>query len=136
MYVLTVATLLAQAAIDLATGGPIHLPNIALFFNNLYPSRTNVLADYTITDVGGFTNIQAVTFGTPFLNGNQQAEALGGLITWLTTALTDLPATAYGIVLLNTDSSAVILAERFATPVSFNAIGNSFSLIPRLVYDT
>lgn len=136
MYVETTQTLLAQAEQDVATAGAFHGAQIALFTNSLFPQRTNVLTDFTISDFGGLTNLQAITWGTPFLNGNQQAETLGGLITWLTTALTGLPVTAYGYVIVDSTSAILLLAEAFATPVTFAASGNSFSLVPRLVYDT
>ena len=134
MYIQNIYTLLAQAAIDIAVAGPYHGAKIALFTNNQNPSRSDVLSSYTVADFGGLTNEQSITWGTPFLNGNQQAEVLGGLMSWLTTSTTGLPVTAYGYVIVDTTGAILLLAEKFATPVTFGASGNSFSLIPRLVY--
>jgi len=136
MYVQTAQTLLDELTRLLATGGPFALPNIALFFNDVQPTRSSDLDTFDITNKGGFTNIQAVVFGSGFLNADQAAECLGALVNWLTTSLDDLPATAYGYVLLNTGSTAILLGERFAQPVTFQVIGQNLGVIPRLVVDT
>jgi hypothetical protein len=136
VYVQTIFTLLAQALQQTATPGKYFGAQIALFTNNLYPTRTNLLSDFTIADFGGLTNLQALVWAAPFLNSNQQAEVLGALITWLTTSSTGLPVTVYGYLIVDSAGTDLLLAERFANPVAFNASGVSFSLIPRLVYDT
>lgn len=136
MYVQTTAVLLETATAMLATGAPFHGAKIALYTNDIYPVRTLALSDFTITDFGGLTNLQAITWGAPFLNGNQQGEVLGGLVNWLTTSTTGLPVTAYGYVITDSTGAVLQLAERFATPITFNASGNSYGIIPRLVWDT
>lgn len=136
MYVLAQATLLAEAVLEIAVGGPFHTPKIALYTNDLYPSRGSVLADFTITDFGGLTNLQSVVWGAPFINDLQQAEVLAALLNWLTTATTSLPVTVYGYVMTDTAGAVLLLAERFATPIVYNRSGQSEGLIPRLVFNT
>lgn len=136
MYVNSKATLLAQAVQDLASGGPYHLPKIALFTNDFLPGRAAVFGDFTIADFGGLTNVQDVIFGAPFLNPNQQAEALAAMLSWLTVSSALLPITAYGYVILNTAGSNWVLAERFPTPWVFNAGGPPLNFIPRLIWNT
>lgn len=136
MYVNVLDTLLDALAELIGVGGPYNAVKIALYTNDETPSRTSELADFTITDFGGLTNLKTVTWSTPFANAAQQAEVLGGLLTWLTTGATGLPVTVYGYVMTDTAGTALILAERFAVPFEINAAGQSRSLVPRLVLNT
>jgi hypothetical protein len=128
--------LLAQATLEIGMGGPYNGVKICLFTNNIYPTRTNVLSDFTIANFGGLTNLQSITWGTPFLNQNQQAEVRGTLVNWLTTASTGLPITAYGYCITDTAGAVLIMAEGFAVPFTFSTTGADLAIIPRLVYDT
>jgi len=136
MYVLSAATLLAQAVQDLDTGGPFDTNKIALYTNDVYPNRNSAVADFEIGNFGGLTNLKSIVWGAPFVNTLQQAEAMAALLNWLTTATTDLPATAYGYIITDTAGTGYVLGERFATPVTFNVSGQNLGLIPRLVWDT
>lgn len=136
MYVQNLTTLLNTIAEIIAMSAQFNGAKIALYTNDIYPSRTNVVGDFTIADFGGLTNQKAITWGTQFANAQQQAEVLGGLLTWLTTASTGLPQTAYGYVILKSDASDWLLAERFATPFQYTASGQQLSIVPRMVYDT
>jgi hypothetical protein len=136
VYVNSKATLLLQAIQDLGAGGPYNAPKIALFTNDMNPGRNNVFADFVIADFGGLTNVKTVTWGTPYINGNLQAEVLAGLLDWLTVSSALLPMTAFGYVLLDTAGTDWLLAERFATPWIFNTGGPPLNLISRLVWNT
>lgn len=136
MYVLNQTTLLDEATIEVGVGGPFEAPKIALYTNDVYPARGMAIGDFDIANFGGLTNQKAVTWGTPFLNDSQQAEVLGALINWLTTALALLPITAFGYLLLNTAGTDWLLGERFAVSITFTRIGQSEGVIPRLVFDT
>lgn len=136
MYVNSKATLLAQAIQDLAVGGPYHTPKIAVFTNDIIPGRASLYADFTVADFGGLTNKQAVTWGTPFLNSNQQAEVIAAIVSWLTTSAVGLPITAFGYVLLDNAGTDWILAERFPAPWVFNDGGPPLNFLPRLVWNT
>jgi hypothetical protein len=135
-YALTSATLLAEATIEIGSGGPFHTPKIALYTNDVYPSKGAILEDFTTTDFAGLTNLQAVTWGTPWVNDNGQAELLGARVDWLTTEAPVDTITAYGYVLTNSAGDTLLLAERFATPLSFQRSGQQESIIPRLVFDS
>jgi hypothetical protein len=136
MYVLTQATLLAEAILEIAAGGPFHTPKMALYTSDVYPNKTSQLSDFVITDFGGLTNLQAIVWGAPWVNDNGQAEILGALLNWLTTSITGLPVTAYGYVMTDSTGAVLLLAERFAVPLVFGRSGQSEGVLPRLVFDT
>lgn len=134
MNIFTTAQLLAMMIYELATGGNFNLPKMALYTNDIAPAPGRPLADYTITDFAGLTNLKNVVFGTPFINDSLQAEARGALLTWTTVSLPDPAVTVYGWVEVDTAGTDVLRAERFAVPYQFTRIGQSFSLVPRLVF--
>lgn len=136
MYVLSQGTLLAEATVEIATGGPFKTVKMALYTNDVYPAKTSILTDFTITDFGGLTNLQAIVWGAPWINDNGQAEVLGALLNWLTVTAPDPAVTAYGYVIANTAGDTLIMAERFAVPLTFGRAGQSEGVIPRLVFDT
>jgi hypothetical protein len=136
MYVQNQTTLLSTLAYLIGVGGPFNGINIALFTNNIYPTRNKVFADYTYGTFGGITALQSIIWGTPFLNGNSQAEVLGGLINFLTTSAPSSPVTAYGYLFVNAGATDWLLAEAFATPVVFSLAGQYLGIVPRMVYDT
>jgi len=135
VYVVNQAALLLQAIADIGVGGPFHTPKIALYTNDVSPARGMILADFTIADFAGLTNVRDVTLGAPFINDLQQAQANGDLMSWLTLTLPVDPVTAYGYVLVNSAGTAWLLAERFAEPLVFTRAGQSESLVPRLIWD-
>jgi len=131
MYVTKSGLLLDQAIAEIGVGGPLEAPKAALFTNDFFPVRTSVFADFTIGNFGGLTNVKNVVWGAPFINGLQQAEVWAGLLNWLTTALTLLPITAFGWVLLDTAGTDWLIAERFAESVEFTYSGQNFGMVPR-----
>jgi hypothetical protein len=136
VYVQKISTLVATVTRVLAASGPFNGALIALFQNDIYPVRTNVFGDFTYGAIGGIAATQAITWGTPFVNGNQQAQVQGGLIDFLTTTNPTDPITAYGYVIFNAVPDDWILAERFAVPFTFTAAGQYLGIVPRLIYDT
>lgn len=136
MYVLTTLQLIAQALADVAVGGPFAGAKIALYTNNISPSKNRVLADFTIADWGGLTNLKALTWGAPFANDSQQAEVRAGLTTWLTLTTPVTEVIVYGYVVTDTAGAVLLMAEKFATPYTFNRAGQAFGFVPRLVYDS
>lgn len=135
MYVAKRGLLLDQATADVGVGGPLDAPKIALYTNDFYPVRGSVFADFTIGDFGGLTNVKTVTLGAPFINQLDQAEVLGALVNWLTTATTLLPITAFGWVLLDTAGTDWLVAERFAESYAFTYSGQNFGMVPRLKWN-
>lgn len=135
MYIIKRDTLLDQAAVDVGVGGPFNAPHIVLYTNDIFPSRGTPLADFDIADFGGLTNNRLVVLGAPYLNDFDQAEVDGGLVSWLTSATTLLPITAYGYLLLTTGGTDWLVGERFAEPITFSRAGQSESLIPRLIWN-
>lgn len=135
MYTVRKGVLLDQAIVDVGVGGPFEAPKIALYTNNVFPSRGSVLADFDIANFAGLTNQKAVVWGAPWLNGNAQAEVSGALLSWLTVTLPDPTVTAYGYVLLDTAGTEWLVAERFAESYAFTYIGQVFQLIPRLKWN-
>lgn len=136
MYVQTVVNLLAQAVAAIGVGGAFNAAKIALYRSPALPGRRKALADFDITDIGGATNIKSIAWGAPFVNVNEQAEVQGGLVSWLTT-LAPVPAISIaGYVILNTAGDTVLLAEAFPQLVTFDKLGQNFSLVPRLTFDT
>lgn len=136
MYVQTTTNLLAQAIQAIGTGGPFNAAKIALFHTAGNVGRTKTLADFTITDFGGLTNLKSLTWGAPFINQNQQAEVMAGNTNWLTVTAVLLPITVLGYVIVNTAGDTLLLAELFPVPIVFDHAGQNFGGVPRLVWDT
>lgn len=136
MYVNNVATLLAMLNASVIAAGAFFGAKIGLFQNNMSPNRTNVLADFTVTTFNGITDWTAITWSAPFINDNQQAEVWGNLIHFLTTSLPSPAVTVYGYVIQDSGGTNVLLAERFATPYTFNRNGQALGLVPRRILDT
>jgi len=136
MYVCNQDTLEAILTTEIAVGGIFEAPKMALYTNNVFPARGMLVGDFIFANFGGLTNQKAVTWGVPFLNALQQAEVLGGLLSWLTVTDEDPAVTAYGWILLNTAGAAWLAAERFAEPQAFGPAGTNLSIVPRLVMDT
>lgn len=136
MYVNNKATLLANLVEQVGMGGIFNGSFIGLFQNDIFPTRNNVFADFTVVTFNGVTDWTAITWGAPFINGQTQAEVLGGLINWLTTSAPTTPVTAYGYVIVDSTKAIFQLAERFATPFIFSASGQHLGMIPRMVLDT
>jgi hypothetical protein len=134
LNVYTTAQLLAMLIHELDVAGMLHLPKMALFTNDVVPSPNKVVADFTITDFGGLTNLKSVVYGTPFVNDSLQAEVRGANLSWATVTLPDPAVTAYGWVEVDTTGADVIRAERFAVPFQFNRAGQVFTMTPRIVW--
>jgi len=123
-----------RIAVDGFTGGPGDGAKIGLYLNDVTPTPSSVVDDFNIDTIGGATQPKAITWAPAFINDNLQGEARGGLINWLTANDTGLPVTAFGYIIVDTTGAVLLLAERFAVPYTFNRIGQTFSLVPRVVF--
>lgn len=136
MYINSKATLIDLLTAAVGVAGTYNGVKVALFTNDVNPNRNSEVADFDIADFGGLTNLKAVVWGVPFGNAYSQAEVMGALLNWLTTAITLLPKTVYGYIMTDTAGTVYILGERFAEPYTFEASGQNLGFVPRLVFDT
>lgn len=130
MFISSKGALVSDLAAAIAVGGVYAGVKWALFTNNVNPSLNMVPGDFSIADFGGLTNLQAVTWGTVFLNDSGQAEVRGDSLSWLTTSDPLTTTIAYGWVELDTAGTHVIRAEKFAVPYTFTRAGQELTLVP------
>lgn len=100
--------------------------SLRLFQNNFTPDRNSVDADFDVADFGGYANITIATFNDPFM------DILGRAITLAPTQVFAASGVApsnliYGWYFRNV-AGDVILAERFASPISMAAITDALPL--------
>jgi hypothetical protein len=98
---------------------------IALFKNDIIPTRLSVLADFTEAAFPGYAPQSISIPGPAFLNAQQYAQVDGNMLTFSSTGAS--AETIYGYILYDT-TPTVILAERFAAPVPFLAAGSSVDI--------
>jgi hypothetical protein len=98
---------------------PLLAPKMGLFKNNIVPTPSNVLADFTEADFTGYAQ-QSITWGA--VGVDQSGIPVGpGTVTFTQTAVT-VSEIVYGMFIVDS-TGAIVGAALFDTPVNFGAVG-------------
>lgn len=132
MIVSPSALLLQLLTAEVGMSGAYNGATIHLFVNDFTPSPTSALGDFTDCTATGYTP-GSVTWDTPSLNDNLQAEVYGNVFeTIFSAGATELP-TIYGFYLVGSDTTTLLGSARYDTPVAITRNGQSHRVLPQLV---
>jgi len=113
--------------------------SMRLFKNNLTPTGANVLSDFVEADFTGYPTGTGVpltgVFGTPYLNGSNQGETDGSLVTFTQTG-TGTTCDVYGYYVLDGSGNLLFSERNAAAPIAMNAAGLSYTVLPQFLEDT
>lgn len=99
-----------------------------LFVNDVTPSATSVLADFTEPTFPGYTaGGQALVYGSPATNGTGQGAMTATKLTW-TCSGGGAPEDVLGYVIYNDSTGKVWKAERMDTPATMADSGDKIEL--------
>jgi hypothetical protein len=122
-------------AIELALGTAVTgLVHVHLYTNNLTPSKTNVLGDFTeltVAEVPGYAAQSANWFaGVPFRRQDGNWEDPSSLVdpTFAATGAVPAPVSVYGFFLTDSTDAILLGSGLFDSPFTFTAIGDGFTL--------
>jgi len=107
---------------------------IMLVQNDFAPAESLVLADVTLANFAGSTAIAAAAGAQPVLADPGTNDAImdikmpAGGFRWETTALTNLPQTIYGYVLMDSAHTVVYASERFTSPITLTAVNQRIDI--------
>ena len=105
------------AALADVVAGDLDGALVALWKNNITPSRNSTLADLGEADYTGYAASAAVVWGAPFLNANGDGQVVGGNKQFQPTGTTTT-CEVYGYWLEPTAGSTTpVLAVKFSSPV-------------------
>lgn len=121
---------LTAVAPGVADAGRFNGAKIALFTDDIVPSRATVLADLTQPTYTGYAISAAIVFGLAFTNDNGAAEVLGDGKQFPCTA-DGASQTVHGYMCLNAAGTGVLWAERFDTPQTIATAGQNIFVLPR-----
>ncbi len=103
---------------------------IGLFHNNYVPNRQTALADLTVANFTGYALSAAVVWGTPFIDPVIGPVVLANLKVFAAGNPTTVPNTIYGYYIVDAAGTALLWAERFATPRVVSAPGDAVTVLP------
>jgi hypothetical protein len=80
---------------------------------------------------------QALTgvFGTPFLNGSDQGQSNGSLVTFTMTGVATTN-NIYGYFIVDNAGNLICSERNSAAPVAMNAAGLLYTVLPQFIEDT
>jgi len=108
---------------------------ISLYTNNLTPTRTNVLADFTEltnVEVPGYAGVAIAWNGTPVRNQDASWSDEAAQAIFQATGAPPAPQIVYGWFLQNAGKTVLLASGLFAVPFTFVQTGDGFFLTPRL----
>lgn len=100
---------------------------VHLYTNEHSPSSDDVVADYTEATFDAYDEVTIAALTGP-VNGTPNGLALIGTATWIAGDIEAPGQTCRGYYVTNADSSALFLAEQFATPTPFSVPGDFLNL--------
>lgn len=106
--------------------------DLHLYQNDMAPSPSSVLADFTEADYDGYAE-ETITPATwaVFLQGISQAVAVGPGVVFSPTGSTT-PNVIYGYYVTDNTGARLLWAERFAEPKVMNGVTTGFTLVPAI----
>lgn len=116
--------------IDLITAGLASGHKIRLFKTDVAPTVNSIITDFTEADFSGYTagGIAISTFGSASWQSQGAAVEWSNQVTWSQTAITT-GNTIFGCYFVSGDLTPYLIsAERFASPISMQAIGDQIIL--------
>lgn len=124
-----------MTAVELALGTAITgLVHVHLYTNNLSPTKTNVLGDFTEltnVEVPGYAVKSANWFaGVPFRRSDGTWEDPSSLVdpTFVATGAPPVPIVVYGAFLTDSTDAILVGSGIFTVPFTFTLIGDGFTL--------
>jgi len=102
---------------------------LRLFQNNHTPAHGDVLATYTEATFSGYAAIQLVSWGAPYLSADFHAW-IDEIVRTFTASASSPANTIYGYYVTK-GSTDLLWAELALTPVTINASGQQYSVLPR-----
>jgi hypothetical protein len=96
--------------------------------------KTNVAADFTECDFGGYVDQDPAFAGPAFINGAFQGEIDGATMVFAADGTIAAPQDALGYYVLD-DSLNLLFAEEFTLPAHFVNPGDTLNLVAKIVDD-
>lgn len=126
---------LRKAALDRlkAVGGELAAPLLLLFKNDVEIGPDSVFADLEEADFDGYVRPAALTFGSSFLNVDDEWEMDAPSTPFIATGATT-PNVIYGWAIVTAAGDSLLIAEKLETPVSILAVNDGLVVQPRFIY--
>lgn len=107
---------------------------IHCYKNDLDPDGFTLLDDFEESTFPGYAPLDLTTWGSPYLNGDYQAETDAGLYVWTVSAV-PTPEPLYGYY-CTTGGTYLVHSERRADgPVLISAAGQQFTVDVKFLLD-
>lgn len=120
-----------ELALGTAVTGVVH---VHLYTNNLVPTKTNVLGDFTelnTAQVPGYAAADANWWaGVPYRRTDGAWEDPNSLVdpSFVASAAPPVPVVAYGIFLTDSTDAILLGSGAFSSPFTFSLAGDGFTL--------
>lgn len=131
MYTQPKVSLLAQLTALVGMSGYFNGCHIFFFGNDITPTPGTALADLIELVATGYADA-AVTWDTPALNPDGEAEVFGQLFEVIFTNGESEAPTVYGYYLVDSGGTNLLLSERFEQPVVISYDGQPLRVLPTL----
>lgn len=114
--------------------GPLYDMNLALIAAGFAPTPGTAFNQLTEATYSGYARQSGITWGVPILQGDGSYQTLSQLTQWQGLAASNFVNNViYGWVMIDNSSSPnVLLAEAFQTPVAIAVPGDGFGLVLQL----
>lgn len=113
------------AALKAVASGPLDGAKLHLFSNNINPTPTNVVGDFTIAVFTGYTDPLTVVWGTPFVSDDGEWWEFTGTYTIICTAAPVAPLQVFGVYMTDTTNAIYLGADLFTTPQNIVNVGDA-----------
>lgn len=100
-----------------------------LFQNNVVPSRDTLLADLTPADFTGYALNATAAYAAAGLDSDGTPIMATGVITFTAGSPITVSNTIYGYYIVDSAGTALLLAERFPTPVQVALPGQVLKIV-------
>lgn len=122
-----------RALIDelIAAGQLLDGLTIHLYKNDVEPSPTMIVGDFTEADFTGYVASGVVVWGATYTDPTDNAVTVGD-VKQFTASGSAVQNLIYGY--MAKDGAALVMAERFPTPIPIAALGDAVVMVPRFTF--
>jgi hypothetical protein len=111
------------------TAAPLKNAEVHCYSNDVTPSSTSVLGDFTECVFDGYALVVAATWGTPYQLPDGSGQMVANNCEFLCSGNTVLE-NVVGVYVTTPAAAALVYAERFAAPVPITGTGSGFVYVP------
>lgn len=106
--------------------GALATLQLRLFQNNITPSKTSVLADFTIANFTGYASFSPLTWGAVTVAANIASKTASAVVFSFGLGIT--VNTIFGWYLVDSSAGKVLAANRLAVPKLMAVFGDTISV--------